>query len=71
MIYKPLTPTEFGANLSRFTGEDAGKVVTELYAATDNLPEDGAVIDLKSVLSVLPVKLTTVSQWIEEQNWNR
>lgn len=70
IVYKPLAPNEFGANLAKFAGEAAGKGIAELYEATDNLSANGAIINMKPVLAVLPVKLTTVSEWIERQEWN-
>ena len=68
--YEPLTPQQFGENLSRFAGEDAGRAISELYAATDSLPPNGAIVNLEALLAVLPVKLTPVSEWIEKQIWN-
>jgi hypothetical protein len=68
--YEPLSPEQFGENLSRFTGTDAGKAVSEMYAATDELPANGAIVDLEPVLNVLRVELTPVSRWIEKQTWN-
>lgn len=68
--YEPLSPAQFGENLSRFAGANAGKAVSEMYAATDALAADGAIVNLEPLLSVLPVKLTTVSEWIEKQSWN-
>ena len=68
--YEPLSPQQFGENLSRFAGAEAGKAVSEMYAATDRLAADGAIVDLEPVVAVLPVKLTTVSEWIEKQIWN-
>lgn len=65
--YEPLSPAQFGENMSRFAGAEAGKAVSEMYAATDGLPPDGAIVNLKTVLDVLPVKLTAVSEWIEKQ----
>lgn len=70
VIYAPLTPAQFGAGLSQAYGAEAGKMIAELYEATDNLPNDGAVIDLEPVIAALPVKLTTVGEWIDNQNWN-
>lgn len=68
--YEPLTPAQFGENLSRFAGADAGKAVSEMYAATDELPVNGAIVDLEPVLGVLRVDLTPVSRWVENQTWN-
>jgi uncharacterized protein YbjT (DUF2867 family) len=68
--YEPLSPEQFGENMSRFVGAEAGKAVSEMYAATDNLTADGAIINLEPLLGVLPVELTPVSRWIEKQTWN-
>lgn len=67
--YAPLTPAEFGAGLSQAYGTEVGEMIAGLYEATDKLPDDGAVIDLKPVTSALSVKLTTVGEWIDSQNW--
>jgi len=68
-LITPPTPAEFGANLAPIYGEQAARMIAELYEATDSLPENGAGIDLDPVLSILPVELTTVSEWIDRQNW--
>lgn len=68
--YSPLTPQQFGENISAFAGAEAGKAVSEMYAATAELPPDGAIINLEPLLAALPVKLTTVSEWIKHQTWN-
>jgi uncharacterized protein YbjT (DUF2867 family) len=68
--YAPSTPDEFATGMTPVYGEAASRMIAELYKATDSLPEDGAVINLDPVLSILPVKLTTVSEWVERQNWN-
>ena len=68
--YAPLSPKQFGENMGAFAGLDAGRAIGEMYEATNALPADGAIINLEPLLAVLPVKLTTVSEWIEKQNWN-
>jgi uncharacterized protein YbjT (DUF2867 family) len=68
--YAPLSPKEFGENMSQFAGEESGRAISELYEATDGLPPNGAIINLDSLRAVLPVKLTPVSEWIEKQVWN-
>ncbi len=68
--YEPLSPKQFGENMSRFAGEEAGRAISEMYEAENGLPPDGAIINLDSLLAVLPVKLTPVSEWIENQTWN-
>lgn len=67
--YVALEPQEFGKGLAQFFGADAGKAIAELYEATDQLPANGAVINLEPIQTALPVKLTPVSEWIEKQDW--
>jgi uncharacterized protein YbjT (DUF2867 family) len=62
--YEPLSSEQFGENMSRFAGAEAGKAVSEMYAATDELPADGAIVNLESVFALLRVELTPVSRWI-------
>jgi uncharacterized protein YbjT (DUF2867 family) len=68
--YAPLSPAQFGENMSRIAGSEAGKAVSEMYEATDRLSANGAIVNLESLLDALPVKLTPVSEWIEKQKWN-
>lgn len=67
--YAPLSPAEFATGMAPFMGEPVSRMIAEVYEATDSLPADGAVIDLTPVLSILPVELTSVSEWIDKQDW--
>lgn len=62
--FTPPTPKQFGETIAAAYGAEAGQGIAELYAATDALPENGAVVELDEVLKILPVKLTPVSEWI-------
>ena len=68
--YEPLSPKQFGENMSAFAGADAGRAICEMYEATDALPANGAIINLEPLLALLPVKLTPVSGWIEKKIWD-
>ncbi len=68
--YAPLSPEQFGENMSQFAGAEAGSAISEMYGAVDGLSPDGAIINLDVLLAVLPVKLTPVSEWVEQQSWN-
>lgn len=63
--FEPLTPQQFGAGLAQIFGEDAGSGIAALYEAIDELPDDGAIVDLTIALEALPVELTPVSRWIK------
>lgn len=68
--YAPLSPQQFGENMSQFAGAEAGRAISEMYEATDALPPNGAIVNLEPLLAVLPVKLTPVAEWIAKQIWD-
>ena len=67
--YQGLTPQQFGGGIAAFAGETTGRQLIELYNAIEALPPDGMVVNMSEVLQALPVNITPVPSWVEQQNW--
>jgi uncharacterized protein YbjT (DUF2867 family) len=65
--YRTLTPAEMKASLEAAFGPGAGDAVSEEYALDQADPDPPLkYYDMSAVLRELPVKMTTVRQWIHE-----
>lgn len=66
--YAPQSVDEFADTLSHLAGSaEMGRSVSALYAAIDQLPGDGPLIDTDALQARLGVRLTPVSEWVEDQ----
>jgi uncharacterized protein YbjT (DUF2867 family) len=66
--YAPQTVDEFADALTHLSGSaQVGRSVSALYAAIDQLPGDGPLIDTDALEARLGVRLTPVSEWVDER----
>jgi len=71
MRYQPLTPAQFGQGLAAAFGSEAlGQAIAGLFESIDALPGGETVIEMDPVLAALPLRLTSVSEWVGRQQWN-
>jgi uncharacterized protein YbjT (DUF2867 family) len=62
--YRAISPREFGNIMARLMGAEAGEATTKAYEMSEAAPLDMMNIDMIEVLVKLPVKLTTLEQWV-------
>jgi uncharacterized protein YbjT (DUF2867 family) len=62
--YRAISPREFGNIMAGLMGPEAGEATTTAYEMSEAAPLDTMKIDMKDVLSKLPVELTTFEQWV-------
>lgn len=66
--YAPQSVDEFAEMLSHLAGSaEVGRSVAELYAAIEQLPGDGPLVDTQALEARFGVELTPVSRWVEER----
>lgn len=66
--YAPQSIEAFADALSHLAGSAAvGRSIAELYAAIDQLPGDGPLIDTDALEARLGVRLTPVSEWVDDR----
>ena len=66
--YQQIPIDGFEQGLNQAFGEPTGTEIAKIYRWRAAHPEDG-VIDMDAVLQKLPVKLTTLKQWIQGIDW--
>ena len=64
--YEAITPEQFGAIMGRVMGPEAQAGIVAAYRAGEAAPLDAMVPDMESVLAHLPVKQTTLEQWVRQ-----
>lgn len=63
--YRTMTPEEMGAVLDQEFGPGAGDNVAEMYRREQEDPDPpDKFYDMSSVLEVLPVRMSTISEWV-------
>lgn len=62
--YRAISPREFGNIMAQVMGPQAGEEITKAYEMSEAAPLEAMKIDMTDVLSKLPVKLTTLEQWV-------
>jgi uncharacterized protein YbjT (DUF2867 family) len=67
--YYPIPLEQFEQQMNAAIGEPVGTEIAALYRWFVEQPQSPAIIDTQSVLQKLPVKLTTMEQWIHRQTW--
>ncbi|MGK9118308.1 SDR family oxidoreductase [Olivibacter jilunii] len=67
IVYYPMPPKEFGSILKPFVGEAGAAGVTSYYESLQNATEYPPKFnpDMKEVLQKLPVKMTSVEEWVK------
>jgi len=66
--FAPESIDEFANTLTHMSGSaDIGRAISALYAGIDQIPGDGPLVDTDALEKRLNVKLTPVSQWVEER----
>ena len=64
--YRTLSPEEMGAVLDEAFGAGAGDSVAEMYRQEQNDPDPPRKYhDMTTVLEVLPVTMSTISEWVD------
>jgi uncharacterized protein YbjT (DUF2867 family) len=64
--YYAMTPEEMGAVLNSAFGPGAGDAVADAYRRERDNPNPSlSYVDMKPVLTQLPVEMTTIRQWVE------
>jgi len=64
--YRTMTPEEMGAVLDASFGAGAGDNVAEMYRREQNDPDPPPKFhDMTSVLKMLPIKMSTISEWVK------
>jgi uncharacterized protein YbjT (DUF2867 family) len=66
--YAPQTIDEFAETLSHMTNSaKVGRSISELYAGINAMPGGGPMVDTDSLQDRLDVRLTPVSEWVEDR----
>ncbi len=66
--YAPQSVDDFADTLSHMSGSaPVARAVSGLYAAIDRLPGDGPLVDTDALEKRLDIRLTPVSEWVEER----
>ncbi len=66
--FAPQTIDEFADTLTHLSGSaQIGRAISALYAGIEQLPDNGPRVDTKALESRLNIKLTPVSQWVQER----
>jgi uncharacterized protein YbjT (DUF2867 family) len=63
--YEPITPEAFGGMMAQAFGPAMGAGATTAYRHTWAQPKDAMNIDMEAVLEHLPVKLTSLEDWVQ------
>ncbi|GGO32057.1 SDR family oxidoreductase [Deinococcus humi] len=66
IVYESLSPEQFGAIMGRVVGPEAETAIVAAYKAGEAAPLDAMVVAMDRVLSHLPVKQTTLEQWVRQ-----
>jgi uncharacterized protein YbjT (DUF2867 family) len=62
--YQAITPEAFAATMAQIMGPEAGEGIRVAYGYSNAQPDDAMSVDMSSVLERLPVKLTTLEDWV-------
>jgi uncharacterized protein YbjT (DUF2867 family) len=66
--FAPQSVDEFADTLSHLAASaEVGRSVSALYSGIDSLPGDGPLVDTDALEARLDVRLTPVSEWVEER----
>ena len=66
--YAPQSVDEFADTLSHMAGSaQVGRAIAELYAGIDRLDGDGPLVDTEALERRFGVRLTPVSEWVEDR----
>lgn len=66
--YAPQSVDDFADSLSHLSGSaEIGRAVAQLYAGIEQLPGDGPLVDTAALERRFGVRLTPVSEWIEDR----
>ena len=64
ITYQAITPEAFGATMAQLMGPEAGEGIRVAYGHSNAQPDDAMSVDMTAVLERLPVKLTTLEEWV-------
>jgi uncharacterized protein YbjT (DUF2867 family) len=64
--YNAISPEAFGATMAQIMGPEAGEGIRQGYAYSNAQPDDAMAVDMKPVLDVLPVTLTSLTTWVKK-----
>jgi uncharacterized protein YbjT (DUF2867 family) len=64
IAYQAITPWAFGAAMAQIMGPEAGEGIRVAYGHSNAQPDDAMAVDMTGVLEKLPVKLTTLEDWV-------
>jgi uncharacterized protein YbjT (DUF2867 family) len=64
ITYRAITPEAFGATMAQVMGPQAGEGIRVAYGHSNAQPDDAMGVDMSGVLEQLPVKLTTLEEWV-------
>jgi uncharacterized protein YbjT (DUF2867 family) len=62
--YRAISPDEFGDMMAQIMGPEAGEATRTAYRAGEAAPLDAMKLDMNGVLEKLPVKLTSLEDWV-------
>lgn len=66
--YAPQTVADFADTLSHMAGSaEVGRSIAALYEGINQLPGDGPLVDTQALETRFQVRLTPVSEWVEQQ----
>jgi uncharacterized protein YbjT (DUF2867 family) len=66
--YQAITPEAFGATMAQIMGPEAGEGIRIAYGHSNAQPNDAMGVDMTGVLEKLPVKLTTLEDWVRNHS---
>jgi uncharacterized protein YbjT (DUF2867 family) len=64
ITYQSISPEAFGDTMAKVIGPEAGEGIRIAYGHSNAQPDDALSVDMNSVLKKLPVKLTTLQEWV-------
>jgi uncharacterized protein YbjT (DUF2867 family) len=64
IAYNAISPDAFAAVMSQIMGEAAGLGMRAAYGYSNAQPDDSMSVDMTSVLTKLPVQLTSLETWV-------
>jgi uncharacterized protein YbjT (DUF2867 family) len=62
--YQAITPEAFGATMAQVMGPEAGEGIRIAYGHSNAQPDDAMSVDMTKVLEQLPIKLTSLEDWV-------
>lgn len=68
IAYQAVTPQAFGATMAQIMGSEAGEGIRIAYGYSNAQPDNAMSVDMIGVLEQLPVKLTSLEEWVRSHS---